>query len=81
MRRDLLIVSLVLAGLLTSVIPVVAASEALPSELSEVGFDQRLGENVPLDLVFTDETGHQAELGALPVHVGPELLRFHDIAG
>ena len=63
MRRDLLIVSLVMAGLLTPAIPVVAASEALPPELGEVGFDQRLGENVPLDLVFTDETGQQAELG------------------
>jgi protein SCO1/2 len=41
-----------------------AANEGLPSQLEDVGFDQRLGESVPLDLVFTDETGHEAELGS-----------------
>ena len=41
-----------------------ASSEALPSELDEVGFDQRLGESVPLDLEFTDEDGRVVELGS-----------------
>lgn len=35
----------------------------LPPELADVGFDQRLGESVPLDLTFTDEAGRQVELG------------------
>ena len=36
---------------------------SLPGDLREVGFDQRLGENVPLDLSFTDETGEKVRLG------------------
>jgi protein SCO1/2 len=30
--------------------------------LQEIGFDQRLGEGVPLDLAFTDETGKSVKL-------------------
>jgi len=36
-----------------------------PPELRDVGFDQRLGERVPLDLVFRNETGETVALGAL----------------
>lgn len=39
------------------------ASTQLPAELQDVGFDQRLGEAVPLDLAFTDEVGRRVELG------------------
>src|SRR6056297_3365384 len=36
---------------------------SLPGDLREVGFDQRLGEDVPLDLTFTDEAGEEVRLG------------------
>jgi protein SCO1 len=35
---------------------------ATPGVLQEIGFDQRLGESVPLDLAFTDETGRSVKL-------------------
>jgi protein SCO1/2 len=35
----------------------------LPPSLRGVGFDQRLNEQVPLDLVFRDETGQTVQLG------------------
>jgi len=35
---------------------------ATPGVLQEVGFDQRLGESVPLDLAFTDEAGRSVKL-------------------
>jgi protein SCO1/2 len=41
------------------------AQEAPAGPLSEVGFDQRLGEAVPLDLPFRDETGRELALGEL----------------
>lgn len=64
MKRNHLIIGLALVGLQGSPLPITGASDILPSELDEVGFNQRLGETVPLDLIFTDETGHQAKLGA-----------------
>ena len=36
---------------------------SLPGDLREVGFDQRLGEDVPLHLTFTDESGEEVRLG------------------
>jgi protein SCO1/2 len=39
------------------------ADAASPAQLKSVGFDQRLNEQVPLDLVFTDETGKSVKLG------------------
>lgn len=38
------------------------AEEALPPSLRGVGFDQRLNEQVPLDLTFTDEAGKPVTL-------------------
>lgn len=38
-------------------------SSARPAPLREVGYDQRLGEQVPLDLVLRDETGAALRLG------------------
>ena len=35
---------------------------ATPGVLQEIGFDQRLGESVPLDLAFSDETGRSVKL-------------------
>ncbi|HUH11928.1 MAG TPA: SCO family protein [Longimicrobiales bacterium] len=39
-------------------------ADVRPSALREVGFDQRLGENVPADLVLRDEDGRAVELRA-----------------
>ncbi len=41
----------------------VMAQDGLPPILREVGFDQRLGEAVPLDLHFRDEAGKSVRLG------------------
>lgn len=38
------------------------AQQGLPSQLRNVGIDQRLNEQVPLDLTFYDETGKQVRL-------------------
>lgn len=42
--------------------PSIAAAE-LPKILQGVGFDQRLNEQVPLDVTFSDETGKRVKLG------------------
>ena len=36
---------------------------ATPGVLQEIGFDQKLGDQVPLDLAFKDETGKDVKLG------------------
>lgn len=38
-------------------------AKAKPGVLSKVGIDQRLNQQVPLDLPFTDETGREVRLG------------------
>ncbi len=38
---------------------------SLPEELQDVGFDQRLGEDVPLQLEVRDELGNTVQLGSL----------------
>jgi protein SCO1/2 len=57
--------------LLLTLVPTLAAAQmgsvppprpATPGVLQEVGFDQHLGETVPLDLAFTDETGKSVKL-------------------
>jgi protein SCO1 len=57
--------------LLLTLVPTIAAAQmgsvppprpATPGVLQEVGFDQHLGETVPLDLAFTDETGKSVKL-------------------
>jgi protein SCO1/2 len=47
---------------LSSVAPVLAASDTLPSQLEGVGIDQMLDAQVPLDLTFRDEAGGQVKL-------------------
>jgi protein SCO1/2 len=55
---------------LLALLPTLAAAQlgppppppATPGVLQEIGFDQRLGESVPLDLAFTDETGKSVRL-------------------
>ena len=39
------------------------AANAKPGLLSKIGIDQRIGEQVPLDLPFTDENGREVRLG------------------
>jgi protein SCO1/2 len=51
--------ALVLLALLSRALP---AEESLPAPLREVGFDQKIGEAVPLGLVFRDEAGREAKL-------------------
>jgi protein SCO1 len=43
---------------------VVQPSGVLPGPLQEVGYDQRLGEQLPLDLRFRDEAGRDVRLGS-----------------
>ena len=43
--------------------PAVRADDARPGLLHDVGIDQRLNAQVPLDLVFHDETGRPVQLG------------------
>ncbi|MGE4055078.1 MAG: SCO family protein [Vicinamibacterales bacterium] len=38
-------------------------ASAIPEPLREIGFDQRMGEAVPLDVDFTDESGRVVKLG------------------
>ena len=38
-------------------------AKAKPGVLSQVGIDQRLNHQVPLDLVFNDESGREVRLG------------------
>jgi protein SCO1/2 len=40
-----------------------APAKAKPGLLKKIGIDQRLHQQVPLDLVFTDETGREVPLG------------------
>ena len=39
------------------------ASQVMPSELKDIGIDQRLNQPVPLDLQFKDEAGNTVKLG------------------
>ncbi len=47
----------------------------LPRELREIGWDQNIGQNIPLDLEFTDQDGNLIQLGELfqdrPVLLAP----------
>jgi protein SCO1 len=58
-------VALALGALALLATPVRAQTESgdLPGPLREVGFEQRLGEELPLDTVFRDETGQEVRLG------------------
>jgi len=38
-------------------------SSSIPKPLREIGFDQKIGERVPLDVPFTDESGRAVRLG------------------
>jgi protein SCO1 len=55
------VLAVLLAGLLVATAH--AAADEKPDILRNVGFDQRLGAQVPLDLAFRDETGSPVKLG------------------
>ena len=48
-------------------------SNGLPKALKNVGIDQRLNEQIPLDVVFRDEQGHDVRLGQF-FHGKPVVL-------
>ena len=48
-------------------------SNGLPKVLKDVGIDQRLNEQIPLDAVFKDEQGHEVRLGQF-FHGKPVVL-------
>ncbi len=43
--------------------PSIMPATTMPGPLREVGYDQRIGEQVPLDLAFRDEAGRNVRLG------------------
>ncbi|HTS17394.1 MAG TPA: SCO family protein [Verrucomicrobiae bacterium] len=51
--------------LATLLIAAIVGAQQPPAVLQSVGIDQRLGEQVPMDLVFRDETGKAVEFGDL----------------
>lgn len=55
------------AGALPPDTPSISQKSSLdmPQLLDDVGFDQRLGESIPMDLTFLDETGQAVRLGDL----------------
>jgi protein SCO1/2 len=57
--RSVTVAALALAGLLPRPLP---GQAPLPGPLRDVGFDQRPGEPVPLDLAFRDEEGREVKL-------------------
>ncbi len=61
------------------------AQSGLPPALREVGFDQRLDAQVPLDLQFKDETGQTVKFGDLfggkPVILVPGYFRCPKLCG
>jgi protein SCO1 len=53
-----------------------ADGQSLPANLVDVGIEERLGEQVPLDAKFKDETGKDVELSAYFSPGKPVLLNF-----
>jgi len=49
--------------LLALPVPAASAHDLSPDQLANVGFDQRLGQRVPLDVLFHDENGNSVRLG------------------
>lgn len=54
-----------------------AAHDLSPDQLAAVGFDQRLGQRVPLDLVFHDELGDPVRLADYVVADRPAILSLN----
>jgi protein SCO1/2 len=58
-----LISALALLVMIALPAPAASAHDLSPDQLANVGFDQRLGGRVPLDLLFHDENGESVRLG------------------
>lgn len=56
--------------------PSVTTSNGLPPALKEIGIEQRLGEQLPLDAEFRDETGKLIKLGDLFGKGRPVVIAF-----
>jgi len=64
MKRALLLLLALPAGATAQMGPVPPPPmEAKPGILQEIGFDQKLGDRLPLELAFKDETGKDVKLG------------------
>jgi protein SCO1 len=55
-----------------------SAHELAPEQLATVGFDQQLGQSVPLDLAFTDDSGQAVTLGQY-FQQGPVVLTLNQL--
>jgi protein SCO1 len=55
----------------------VDAHDLSPDQLANVGFDQRLGERVPLDVLFRDENGASVRLGDYFLGNRPVILSLN----
>ncbi len=51
------------------------ASSSMPAPLREIGFDQNIGQRLPLDVPVTDESGRTRPIGAY-FHQRPVILDF-----
>jgi protein SCO1/2 len=60
--------------LLLADVPARADENRLPRSLQKVGFDQKLNEEIPLDLVFRDENGSEVALADYFGHGKPVIL-------
>src|SRR5262249_58036573 len=60
---NVLSATLVLMAAMAAAAPGARAEPDRPGILRDVGFDQRLGAQVPLDLPFRDESGSRVTLG------------------
>jgi protein SCO1/2 len=56
--------------------PSQTASNGLPEVLQEVGIEQRLGESIPLDVIFRDESGRDVKLGDYFNQERPVIIAF-----
>jgi protein SCO1/2 len=74
MKTQLRNLSLTLLGLVLLSVPALGQNQSVPSQVfTDVGIDQHLNEQVPLDLKFTDETGKSVTLGDY-IHDKPVVL-------
>lgn len=56
--------------------PSVSVDTGLPNALKEIGIEQKLGNQLPLDAVFKDENGQQVKLGSYFNQGRPVVIAF-----